>query len=187
MTITNFDNKALIDTPLMLSIEFDDDINQTIKKQYSESFMQNIWAHTYHFLQKHAVFLPNSVLNFYQKTHLLEIFIVNKTHAQQLNYHARGKDYATNILSYHHNLTDDAFSPLPYLPIGELVICADVVEYEARTAHKTTSAHLAHLLVHGILHLLGFDHKKDDEAAIMQALETNILATLNVDNPYIID
>lgn len=100
---------------------------------------------------------------------------------RQLNHDYRGKDYATNVLSFALNEGD----PVPGLPlIGDLVLCAPVVEKEAAEQNKPLQAHYAHLLVHGMLHLQGFDHEQDDEAETMEALETVIMQRLGYPDPY---
>ncbi|HET8817188.1 MAG TPA: rRNA maturation RNase YbeY, partial [Pseudidiomarina sp.] len=93
--------------------------------------------------------------------------------------------YATNVLSF--PFADDlpAGVSLPVLLLGDLVICAPVLAREAAAQGKTINAHWAHLVVHGTLHLLGYDHIDDDDADIMEALETTIMATLGFSDPYI--
>jgi len=94
---------------------------------------------------------------------------------QALNRDYRGKDYATNVLSFVY-----ASEPVN----GDLVICAQVVAREAREQNKTLEAHYAHLLVHGMLHLQGFDHETDIEARIMEAREREIVTRLGYTDPY---
>jgi len=94
---------------------------------------------------------------------------------QALNRDYRGKDYATNVLSFVY-----ASEPVN----GDLVICAQVVAREAREQNKTLEAHYAHLLVHGVLHLQGFDHETDIEARIMEAREREIVTRLGYTDPY---
>ena len=100
--------------------------------------------------------------------------------AAQLNMKFRGKDYATNVLSF--PLEFPAETGIPY--IGDIVICPEVVAREALEQHKPLLAHYAHLTVHGVLHLLGYDHENDDDALEMETLETQILATLGFPDPY---
>lgn len=99
---------------------------------------------------------------------------------QALNNQYRGKDYATNVLSFPADLPPEL--KLPHL--GDLVICADVVEREAREQHKPLDHHWAHMVIHGTLHLLGYDHIDDADADIMEALEIDILQALNIADPY---
>lgn len=102
--------------------------------------------------------------------------LVNETEGRELNKQFRGKDYATNVLTF----TYDDMQPLT----GDIVLCAPVVSQEAQQQHKDRLAHYAHLTVHGILHLQGYDHVEDAEAARMEQLETQILAKLGYSDPY---
>lgn len=97
-----------------------------------------------------------------------------------LNQQYRGKAYATNVLSF--PLEFPLESGIPY--IGDIVICPEVVEREAAEQGKPLDAHYAHLTVHGVLHLLGYDHETEDEAVEMETLETQILARLGYPDPY---
>lgn len=109
----------------------------------------------------------------------LSLRIVGLDESAMLNGRYRDRHYATNVLSF------PAGAQIPDLTVlGDLVICAAVVEREALTQHKTFDAHWTHMTVHGVLHLLGFDHIGDDEAEAMEALETAILARLGYDDPY---
>jgi probable rRNA maturation factor len=110
----------------------------------------------------------------------LSIRIVGAREGRALNRQYRGKDYATNVLSFPVDLPDGVASPL----LGDLVICAPVVAREAREQGKPPRNHYAHLTVHGVLHLLGFDHQDEREAARMETLETRILAGLGIADPY---
>lgn len=113
----------------------------------------------------------------------LSIRIVDAKEGRQLNRDYRGKDYATNVLSFPIELPPGVKLPL----IGDLVICAPVVAREAAEQDKLARHHWAHMTVHGVLHLLGYDHIDDAEAEEMEALETRILAGLGIDDPYTID
>jgi probable rRNA maturation factor len=113
----------------------------------------------------------------------LSIRIVGTREGRTLNRQYRDKDYATNVLSFPVELPPGVSLPL----IGDLVICAPVVAREAAEQHKTAHAHWAHMTVHGVLHLLGYDHMEDAEAEAMEALETRILAKLGIDDPYAIE
>lgn len=108
--------------------------------------------------------------------------IVDKNEMTELNSTYRNKNKPTNVLSFPSDLPDDVQEDIPLL--GDIVICADVIQEEAVEQHKPLDAHWAHMLVHGGLHLLGFDHEKDDEADIMEAEEIAILAKLGFSNPY---
>ncbi len=106
--------------------------------------------------------------------------VVDPAEITALNSQYRGKDYATNVLSFPADLPEELNLPL----LGDIVICADVVEREAAEQHKTSRAHWAHMVVHGTLHLLGYDHIDDDEADCMEGREIEILKQLNFPNPY---
>ena len=110
--------------------------------------------------------------------------IVDEDEARELNRDYRGKDYATNVLTFAYGEGDDM--PLPEgLPLmGDLVLCRQVVEREAAEQGKALDAHYAHLSVHGMLHLQGFDHLEDAEADEMEARERQILADLGYADPY---
>ena len=110
----------------------------------------------------------------------LSIRIVDATEGRALNRDYRGKDYATNVLSFPAELPPGINLPL----IGDLVICAPVVTREAAEQGKPARHHWAHMTVHGVLHLLGYDHIEDDEAEAMEALDTQILARLGIADPY---
>ncbi|MBO9716009.1 MAG: rRNA maturation RNase YbeY [Pseudoxanthomonas sp.] len=110
----------------------------------------------------------------------LAIRIVDAREGRALNRHYRGKDYATNVLSFPADLPEGVKMPL----LGDLVICAPVVAREAKEQRKPSQAHYAHLTVHGVLHLLGWDHEDDKEAEAMEQLEREILAGLGLPDPY---
>lgn len=111
----------------------------------------------------------------------LAIRLVGKRESRRLNAHWRGKDYATNVLSFPVEGLPPVIRPRP---LGDLVICAPVVAAEALEQGKTQSAHWAHMVVHGVLHLLGHDHEQDAEAVRMERLERRILARLGFPDPY---
>ncbi len=106
------------------------------------------------------------------------IRIVDAEEGKLLNNTYRGKDYATNVLTF--PLTED-----PYL-MGDIIICAPIVEAEAKAQQKSLDAHYAHLTVHGILHLHGYDHETDLQAELMEGLETAIVTKLGYASPYLI-
>jgi len=111
----------------------------------------------------------------------IAIRIVGKRESRRLNAHWRGKDYPTNVLSFPVEELPAVVRPRP---LGDLVICAPMVAAEAREQSKTQSAHWAHLVVHGVLHLLGHDHEQDAEAVRMERFERRILAGLGFSDPY---
>ena len=114
----------------------------------------------------------------------LAIRIVGTKEGRALNHHYRGKDYATNVLSFPAELPDGLPEGVKMPLLGDLVICAPVVAREAKEQHKPAVAHYAHLTVHGVLHLLGWDHDDDKEAEAMEQLERDILAELGLPDPY---
>ena len=110
----------------------------------------------------------------------LVVRIVDEAEGRDLNHRYRGRDYATNVLSFPFEAPPGQQLPL----LGDLVICGPVVAREAREQGKPLRAHWAHLLVHGALHLLGHDHQDDAQAQRMERLETEILAGLGFPAPY---
>jgi len=110
----------------------------------------------------------------------LAIRIVGADEGRALNRDYRGKDYATNVLSFPVELPPGIALPL----IGDLAICAPVVQREAVEQGKAARDHWAHLTIHGVLHLLGHDHVDERDAAVMEALEAGILASLGIADPY---
>lgn len=121
-----------------------------------------------------------------EKTKGLDIYITDVAEGREINVEARGKDYATNILSYPSEIPVSIIELMPTLPLGELIICHEVVVREAAEQDKTIAQHISHLLIHGILHLLGFDHELgQDEQNQMESFEIDILAQLNLPNPYL--
>ncbi|WP_346837204.1 rRNA maturation RNase YbeY [Microbulbifer sp. SAOS-129_SWC] len=110
----------------------------------------------------------------------LSVRIVDEAESRELNHRYRGKDKPTNVLSFPADLPKDLDLPL----LGDLVICAAVVAREADQQRKAIDAHWAHMVVHGTLHLLGYDHVEDAEAEVMERLETELLAGLGIEDPY---
>lgn len=110
----------------------------------------------------------------------LTVRIVDRSEIQQLNDQYRGKAKPTNVLSFPADLPEDLELPL----LGDLVICADVVNSEAIEQGKPPAHHWAHMVIHGCLHLLGYDHIKESEAEEMENLEIRLLDQLSIPNPY---
>jgi len=106
----------------------------------------------------------------------LTLRVVDEAEGRELNKAYRGKDYATNVLTF---VLDD--EPL----YGDVIVCAPVVEREAREQRKDMLAHYAHMTIHALLHLQGYDHEDDDEAAEMEALETQLMLKLRYPDPYL--
>ncbi|AAC21683.1 TPA: rRNA maturation RNase YbeY [Haemophilus influenzae] len=111
----------------------------------------------------------------------MTVRIVDEAESHELNLTYRGKDRPTNVLSFPFECPDEVELPL----LGDLVICRQVVEREASEQEKPLMAHWAHMVVHGSLHLLGYDHIEDDEAEEMESLETQIMQGLGFDDPYL--
>lgn len=113
----------------------------------------------------------------------LTIRLTDEEESQALNSEYRGKDKPTNVLSFPFEMPPG----IPLELLGDLIICVGVVEQEAQEQAKTIEAHWAHMVIHGCLHLLGYDHIKDDEAEEMEALERDLLASLGYPDPYAAD
>lgn len=111
----------------------------------------------------------------------MTVRIVDEAESHELNLTYRGKDRPTNVLSFPFECPDEVELPL----LGDLVICRQVVEREAVEQDKPLMAHWAHMVVHGSLHLLGYDHIEDDEAEEMESLETQIMQGLGFADPYL--
>lgn len=111
----------------------------------------------------------------------MTVRIVDEAESHALNLNYRGKDRPTNVLSFPFECPDEVELPL----LGDLVICRQVVEREAQEQDKSLMAHWAHMVVHGSLHLLGYDHIEDDEAEEMESLETQIMTGLGFADPYL--
>jgi probable rRNA maturation factor len=120
-----------------------------------------------------------ALVDYDQDTELV-IRIVDEAESAELNQQYRHKQGPTNILSFPVDLPDGIDLDL----LGDLVVCAPVLAREAQQQHKALADHWAHIIIHGVLHLLGYDHIEDTEAEQMEALEISILNTLHINNPY---
>jgi probable rRNA maturation factor len=114
----------------------------------------------------------------------MTVRVVEETEISQLNENFRHKSGATNVLSF-------PFVPPPGIPVdeimnslGDMVVCATVIDKEAKEQHKKSTAHWAHMIIHGTLHLMGFDHQSKEEASIMESLETKIMLEIGFPDPY---
>ncbi len=123
-----------------------------------------------------------------KQTFSLVIRVVDKEESALLNSSYRNKEGATNILSFSNDLPD-FMAEIPEIKeqpqhLGDLVICEPILKNEAIKQNKTLQQHWAHLIIHGVLHLQGYDHINDDDTLEMETLEIKILEQLNFDNPY---
>ena len=123
--------------------------------------------------------LDAAVLPFQEEAEVT-VRLVDEAESNQLNLTYRGKDKPTNVLSFPFECPPGVELPL----LGDLIICRQVVEREASEQNKPLLAHWAHMVVHGSLHLLGYDHIDDEEAEEMEALEVEFMQALGYDNPY---
>jgi probable rRNA maturation factor len=110
----------------------------------------------------------------------LSIVLTDDAEQQELNRQWRGIDKPTNVLSFPQI---EPFAPLAGI-VGDIVLARETLEREAAELQKPMADHFTHLVVHGFLHILGYDHVEDSDALVMEALETQILASLGVPDPY---
>jgi probable rRNA maturation factor len=112
----------------------------------------------------------------------LAIRFVAAEEGQTLNREYRGKDYATNVLTFAYNEGEELAADEPTQ--ADIVLCTDVLQREAEEQKKTVEEHVAHLVVHGVLHAQGYDHEHDEEADEMEQLERDIMEALGYPDPY---
>ena len=117
----------------------------------------------------------------------VSVRIVDETESASLNSRYRGKEHATNVLSFGCELPDEVRESLSAVPLGDLAICAPVVDSEAQQQGKSLESHWAHLLTHGFLHLNGYRHESDSQAEIMESIEIAILKSLGFPDPYAVN
>ena len=115
----------------------------------------------------------------------ISVRIVDKTESARLNSHYRDKEHPTNVLSFSCELPEQVCESLGTVPLGDLAICASLVDSEAQQQGKSLESHWAHLLTHGFLHLNGYQHDTDNAAETMEAVEIAILKSLGFQNPYV--
>ncbi len=178
-----------------LNLSFGDDLSDEVVSVYSQDELLQVFTATLAYIGERihdGLLLPEFIFeetfapqDFCALPKSLDIYVCGSDEGHALNWDARGKDYATNILSYPSGLPNMLFRQMGEIPLGELVICHDVVVKEACEQGKTFQHHLTHLVVHGILHLLGFDHELGQaEQDEMEVFEIGILAQLGIANPY---
>lgn len=166
--------------------------DQTLDNFYSRELLLSVMTATLNYIDeqvKGGLILPYfediDAEQWQEKIKVLDIYITDEVEGRELNLEARQKDYATNILSYPSDLPAAIIGLMPTLPLGELIICHAVMIREAAEQNKEAVQHISHLLIHGILHLLGFDHELGQaEQEEMERFEIEILAGLNIPNPY---
>lgn len=152
------------------------------------------WLETLPSIEENTLSICQQALRFTGITaHLeqleLSVTLADDAHVQMLNKQYRQKDKPTNVLSFpNSSLTPPDFEDIDdyegYLLLGDIVLSLETLEKEAQEQGKSLQAHFTHLLVHGLLHLLGYDHETEEEAVIMEALETRILAEWGIESPY---
>lgn len=183
------DDASLAALDISATSSIDDDILDTF---YDRKHLQSVMMAALDYIDERIkegltlpYFLDIDPELWQEKSKVLDIYITDEIEGQALNLEARGKDYATNILSYPSDLPAAIIELMPTLPLGELVICHGVIVREATEQEKTTAQHISHLLIHGVLHLLGFDHELGQaEQDEMERFEIEILAGLSLPNPY---
>lgn len=116
----------------------------------------------------------------------ISLVLTNDTQIQRINAEYRGKDTPTNVLSFPALSKDDVITEqtAEFLPLGDVILAKETILREAQQQNKKIDAHIAHMIVHGVLHLLGYDHEDDSDAQHMENLETQILTGLGFDAPY---
>jgi probable rRNA maturation factor len=171
--------------PLSLSVQF-----ASNAKTLPARAQVRRWALAAHALACEAMKLESS-------DDEITIRYVDEKEGRELNKGFRGKDYATNVLTF----VSEPLNPHPFralhetpFPVGrrnkpqvnaDIAICAPVVAREARAQKKTAHAHHAHMVVHGMLHAMGFDHENDADAETMEAIEIRVLSRFRINNPYL--
>ena len=173
-------------------------INETIENNlltefYSETTIQSALTATLAYINERVkdglelpYFADIDIETWQSKPKALDVYITDAIEGCEINLEARGKDYATNILSYPSEMPASVVELMPTIALGELIICHEVLILEADEQNKSLAQHSSHLLVHGILHLLGFDHELGQaEQKQMEYFEIDILKKLGIPNPYL--
>jgi probable rRNA maturation factor len=118
----------------------------------------------------------------YREAAELTLRLVDESEITHLNHTYRKKNKPTNVLAFPAAYPKDI--ELEYPLLGDIIICPNVLKDESEAQNKPLAAHWAHIVIHGVLHLLGYDHINDEDAVVMQAIEVELLAKLHIDNPY---
>ncbi|MCC5792581.1 MAG: rRNA maturation RNase YbeY [Legionellaceae bacterium] len=127
-------------------------------------------------------FWADSALKHLNQSAELTLRVVDESEMTALNWQYRQQNKSTNVLAFPAALPDIVELDIPLL--GDVVVCPAVLARESQEQHKNLEAHWAHIIIHGVLHLLGYDHIQEADEMIMQALEIDILSHFNVNNPY---
>ncbi|MFC3907698.1 rRNA maturation RNase YbeY [Legionella dresdenensis] len=127
----------------------------------------------------------SAALDQYGKEAEITLRIVEPGEITELNHAYREKNKATNVLAFPSALPDNIELDFPLL--GDVIVCPDVLEQEYLEQGKTAEAHWAHIVIHGVLHLLGYDHIEEKDAKVMEALETSLLAGFGIADPYLLE
>ncbi len=138
------------------------------------------WAN----IAQSAVFSDTAKVS--QQIFTISIRIVDEAESTHLNSTYRNKHKPTNVLSFNSDFPGFSLPTMDEIPLGDLAICASVVSREASEQHKQLEAHWAHMVIHGVLHLNGFDHDTETEARAMETLEIQLLNGLGFSDPYLI-
>lgn len=149
----------------------------------AEKVAQTVFVTALEYLQQHGL---GDAVGF-DKPVCINLCLSNNDEVQRLNAEFRGKDKPTNVLSF-ANIDDEDFENMladgEEVELGDIIVALETLEDEAEQKKISLYDHFAHLLVHGILHLFGYDHQDDEEAEEMESIEINILKLLKIENPY---
>lgn len=116
----------------------------------------------------------------------LSLRFVDAAESGRLNQQYRKKTGPTNVLSFPSDIPEEIATVIGFQPMGDIVICPEVLAAEAEAQNKSLESHWAHIMVHGLLHLCGFQHESEEQAETMENLEIEILKTLGIPNPYLV-
>ena len=180
---------------LNVYISFAEGMDEALANHYAPERLQSLFDSTLGYIStqmQQGLVLPYFAQidadTWQDRDKTVDVYVTSPTEGRAINLEARGKDYATNILSYPSDLPADVLPMMPEIPLGELIVCHEVVVQQAKEQHKTLEQHISHLFVHGLLHLFGFDHELGAaEQAEMEGFEIAILAQHGLPNPYLAD